>query len=128
MQKQDTLIKRLEVKLSVEPDELLKEQVKVQSIELENKRKLLSQLLNEREELKRKLADNNRPYIPINQERASIDVLLDITNSIDFKRPNSYMSIDSSSTCSTTGRGTPPLTNPPKHPLPPLPPKQKTLN
>lgn len=100
VKKQDELITKLETKIRNESsDELLKEQVQVQRIELDNKRELLSQLLNEREDLLRR----------VNRRRSSIDM---IQNDL---RPNSFSSISSS------GRGTPPLTAPPKQPLPPLP-------
>lgn len=100
VKKQDELITKLETKIRNEStDELLKEQVQVQRIELDNKRELLSQLLNEREDLLRR----------VNRRRSSIDI---IQNDL---RPNSYSSISSS------GRGTPPLTAPPRQPLPPLP-------
>lgn len=100
VKKQDELITKLETKIRNESsDELLKEQVQVQRIELDNKRELLSQLLNEREDLLRR----------VTRRRSSIDL---IQNDV---RPSSYSSVSSS------GRGTPPLTAPPKQPLPPLP-------
>ncbi|GAA5801295.1 hypothetical protein EDC94DRAFT_609283 [Helicostylum pulchrum] len=108
VKKQDELISKLEVKLSVESnDELLLEQVQLQKIELDNKRELLSQLLNEREDLLRRINTSNH-------RRSSIDMISNIMIS-NNNRPDSYSSISSS------GRGTPPLTAPPRQPLPPLP-------
>ncbi|KAG0746342.1 hypothetical protein G6F57_008641 [Rhizopus arrhizus] len=106
VEKQDELISKLEHKLKDNADQLLlKEQVEVQRIELENKRELLSQLLNEREELLRRIND---------KRRSSIEMLTD--KIVNLNR-NSSSSLSSSS-----GRGSsPPLTAPPKHPLPPLP-------
>lgn len=117
VQKQDELITKLETKLqttSENSDELLKEQVEVQRVELENKRELLAQLLNEREDLLRRLNSNN----PRNSSlrKSSIELIPQMT-----QRPTSYSSIASSS--GGQGRGSPPLTAPPKQPLPPLPPK-----
>ncbi|GAN03144.1 hypothetical protein MAM1_0034c02595 [Mucor ambiguus] len=112
VKKQDELITKLETKIKEipeNPDELLKEQVEVQRVELENKRELLAQLLNEREDLLRRLNSNQRNSI---LRRSSIELLTNIINN----RPASYSSVASSS-----GRGTPPLTAPPKQPLPPLP-------
>jgi predicted transcriptional regulator len=110
--KQDELITKLETKLRQNPDELLKEQVEVQRVELENKRELLAQLLNEREDLLRRLNSSN----PRNSSlrRSSIELISNMT-----QRPTSYSSIASSS--GGQGRGSPPLTAPPKQPLPPLP-------
>ncbi|KAG2236386.1 hypothetical protein BDF21DRAFT_431052 [Thamnidium elegans] len=108
VKKQDELITKLEIKLSIESsDELLQEQVQLQKIELDNKRELLSQLLNEREDLLRRINTSNH-------RRSSIDMISNIMIS-NNKRPDSYSSISSS------GRGTPPLTAPPRQPLPPLP-------
>ncbi|EIE91810.1 hypothetical protein G6F46_001774 [Rhizopus delemar] len=105
VEKQDELISKLEYKLKDNADQLLlKEQVEVQRIELENKRELLSQLLNEREELLRRIND---------KRRSSIEMLTD--KIVNLNR-------NSSSSLSSSGRGSsPPLTAPPKHPLPPLP-------
>ncbi|CAO3629284.1 unnamed protein product [Mucor hiemalis] len=112
VKKQDELITKLENKVRAaevsSEDELLKEQVQVQRVELENKRELLAQLLNEREDLLRRLNSNQRK-----SRRSSIEL---ISHMLKDNRPNSYSSI-------TSGRGTPPLTAPPKQPLPPLPPK-----
>ncbi|KAL9538521.1 hypothetical protein MBANPS3_010868 [Mucor bainieri] len=114
VKKQDELITKLETKIketpAESPDELLKEQVEVQRVELENKRELLAQLLNEREDLLRRLNSNQRNSL---LRRSSIELL---TNIINNNRPASFSSVASSS-----GRGTPPLTAPPKQPLPPLP-------
>lgn len=90
VKKQDELISKLEEKLEYTSEELLKEQVQVQSIELDNKRELLAQLLNEREELIHRL----------NQ----------------YNPRNSFRKISLESLKTTP----PPLTAPPKHPLPPL--------
>ncbi|KAF1807488.1 hypothetical protein V8B55DRAFT_1466194 [Mucor lusitanicus] len=112
VKKQDELITKLEAKIKEipeNPDALLKEQVEVQRVELENKRELLAQLLNEREDLLRRLNSNQRNSV---LRRSSIELLTNIINN----RPASYSSVASSS-----GRGTPPLTAPPKQPLPPLP-------
>ncbi|KAK4517201.1 uncharacterized protein ATC70_000533 [Mucor velutinosus] len=112
VKKQDELITKLETKIKEvpeNPDELLKEQVEVQRVELENKRELLAQLLNEREDLLRRLNSNQRNSV---LRRSSIELLTNIINN----RPASFSSVASSS-----GRGTPPLTAPPKQPLPPLP-------
>lgn len=114
VKKQDELITKLENKVKAAEsststagdDELLKEQVEVQRVELENKRELLAQLLNEREDLLRRLNSNQRK-----SRRSSIEL---ISNILKDDRPASYCSISS-------GRGTPPLTAPPKQPLPPLP-------
>ncbi|GAA5809066.1 hypothetical protein MFLAVUS_002469 [Mucor flavus] len=108
VKKQDELISKLETKLSIESnDELLLEQVQLQKIELDNKRELLSQLLNEREDLLRRINTSNH-------RRSSIDMISNIMTS-NNNRPDSYSSVSSS------GRGTPPLTAPPRQPLPPLP-------
>lgn len=112
VKKQDELITKLETKINTTPedsDELLKEQVEVQRVELENKRELLAQLLNEREDLLRRLNSNQRNSI---LRRSSIELLTNVINN----RPASFSSVGSSSS-----RGTPPLTAPPKQPLPPLP-------
>jgi len=112
VKKQDELITKLEAKIKdtpENPDELLKEQVEVQRVELENKRELLAQLLNEREDLLRRLNSNQRNSI---LRRSSIELLTNVISN----RPASFSSVASSS-----GRGTPPLTAPPKQPLPPLP-------
>lgn len=116
VKKQDELITKLENKVKAAEssstaaaagdDELLKEQVEVQRVELENKRELLAQLLNEREDLLRRLNSNQRK-----SRRSSIEL---ISHMLKDNRPASYCSISS-------GRGTPPLTAPPKQPLPPLP-------
>ncbi|KAI8080122.1 uncharacterized protein B0P05DRAFT_469485, partial [Gilbertella persicaria] len=111
--KQDELITKLEQKLDGQPaDELLKEQVEVQRIELDNKRELLTQLLNEREDLLKRLNSQKR--------RSSIEFISHMLqdDSVHNNHRNSYSSTSSKS----SGRGTPPLTAPPKQPLPPLPP------
>ncbi|CEP12976.1 hypothetical protein [Parasitella parasitica] len=110
VKKQDELITKLEAKIKANSDELLKEQVEVQQIELDNKRELLTQLLNEREDLLRRLNSNQRNSL---LRRSSIDLLTNVIKN----RPASY----TSSITSSSGRGTPPLTAPPKQPLPPLP-------
>lgn len=115
VKKQDELILKLE-QTTTPKDELLKEQVELQKIELDNKRELLSQLLNEREELLKKI--NTSSSQGNFRKSFIIDNLVVIERKAD--RPNSYSSM-SSSTSSLTGRGTPPLTKPPKQPLPPLP-------
>lgn len=115
VKKQDELISKLEQKISTETsEELLKEQVEVQRIELENKRELLAQLLNEREDLLKRLNSSNSPRNSL--RKSSLEFLLSTNNSRNSLRPTSFSSIHSSS-----GRGTPPLTAPPKQPLPPLP-------
>ncbi|KAI8645099.1 hypothetical protein BD408DRAFT_412241 [Parasitella parasitica] len=110
VRKQDELITKLEAKIKATSDELLKEQVEVQRIELDNKRELLTQLLNEREDLLRRLNSNQRNSV---LRRSSIDLLTNVIKN----RPASFTSTITSS----SGRGTPPLTAPPKQPLPPLP-------
>ncbi|KAI9278020.1 hypothetical protein BY458DRAFT_554036 [Sporodiniella umbellata] len=102
VEKQDELIKRLEIKNKENTDHLLlKEQMEVQRIELESKRELLSQLQNEREKWIREYHQYKR--------RSSIEMLTD--KIAQLSRPSSISS----------GRGSPPLTAPPRHPLPPLP-------
>lgn len=97
IQKQDELITTLENKL--QNQSLLKEQVELQTIELENKRELLSQLLNGRDDLLKK-------------KRSSSTLS---TSSSSQGHSNRHSSLSS-------GRRTPtPLTAPPKQPLPPLP-------
>ncbi|KAI9481105.1 MAG: hypothetical protein EXX96DRAFT_203619 [Benjaminiella poitrasii] len=131
IKKQDELISKMELKMkeNVSDNEemlIIKEQVEVQRIELENKRELLSQLLNEREDLQRKLNNTNKrsSYTPL--RKSSMEHMFNKMNNqrssnnsshgniTTTARPNSFSSISS-------GRGTPPLTAPPKQPLPPLP-------
>ncbi|KAI8387034.1 hypothetical protein BD560DRAFT_383548 [Blakeslea trispora] len=107
--KQDELITKLEHKLEESSDELLKEQVEVQRIELENKRELLSQLLNEREDLLRRLNSQKR--------RSSMELISNMLQPDTISYSNSHRN----SCSSASSRGTPPLTAPPKQPLPPLP-------
>lgn len=99
IQKQDELITTLENKL--QNQSLLKEQVELQTIELENKRELLSQLLNGRDDLFKK--------------KRSSSTLSTSSSSSSQGHSNRHSSLSS-------GRRTPtPLTAPPKQPLPPLP-------
>ncbi|KAI8888110.1 hypothetical protein K501DRAFT_283016 [Backusella circina FSU 941] len=102
VQKQDELISKLEVNLTSDSDTLLlREQVDLQKMELENKRQLLAQLVKEREELLYRLKRySNR------------------TSSIGGERPSSLVSISSRS---SSLRGSLPPTAPPRQPLPPLP-------
>ncbi|KAI8378205.1 hypothetical protein EDC96DRAFT_493936 [Choanephora cucurbitarum] len=111
--KQDELITKLEQKLEESSDELLKEQVEVQRIELENKRELLAQLLNEREDLLRRLNSRKR--------RSSIELISNMLQSDIVINTNNHRNSCSSSSSKISNRGTPPLTAPPKQPLPPLP-------
>ncbi|KAG1445984.1 hypothetical protein G6F56_009724 [Rhizopus delemar] len=101
IEKQDQLIQKLEIKTRDNGDQLLlKEQVEVQQRELESKRELVIQLTNERKKL---LANHKR--------RSSIEMLTDKIAHLN-NRPSSI---------SSNGRGSPPLTAPPRQPLPPLP-------
>lgn len=112
VKKQDELITKLEDKVqsaAENSEELLKEQVQVQRIELDNKRELLAQLLKEREDLMKRLSSPRNSL-----RKSSLEFFPTFTrNSL---RPSSYSSVTS-----TSGRDTPPLTAPPKQPLPPLP-------
>ncbi|KAI8982546.1 hypothetical protein BDB01DRAFT_835987 [Pilobolus umbonatus] len=109
VKKQDELIMKLEHKLTTETDQLLKEQVDLQAIELEDKRELLNQLLNEREDLLRRLSSHKR----LSARRSSIDLLSDMVS--QQTRPASLYSMTS------IGRLSLPTTAPPNHPLPPAP-------
>ncbi|KAI7905619.1 uncharacterized protein BX663DRAFT_484110 [Cokeromyces recurvatus] len=121
IQKQDELISKMEFKNISDNEEMLliKEQVEIQRIELENKRELLSQLLYEREDLLKKL-NRRSSYTPL--RKSSMEHMFNRINSQRISnngssitgRPTSYSSISS-------GKGSPPLTAPPKQPLPPLP-------
>ncbi|KAI7854911.1 hypothetical protein BDC45DRAFT_507200 [Circinella umbellata] len=155
--KQDQLIASLEVKacpkeMKVDDDSnncsnnqhLLLEQVELQRIELEDKRGLLTRLLDEREELLRQVmshsSNKSLPTTGIRSRsasvRSSIDVLSEMskTNPIANPATKHPLSRASSSSLLQTsprsslgshahGRSTPPPTGPPKNPLPPLPPR-----
>ncbi|ORZ04490.1 hypothetical protein BCR42DRAFT_429173 [Absidia repens] len=126
VQKQEELIHELEgqqqqqqqqpVRDNEDENALLHQQVELQQIELESKRDLLTQLLNER--------NNSKPSF-----RSSIDLLADMakdnTNPTTPlpKSPGSIRSLNKYyHQARDTGRSTPPPFAPPRTPLPPLPP------
>jgi hypothetical protein len=104
VKKQDELIFKLEESKLTTP--LLKEQVEVQKFELDNKRELLSQLLNERQDLLNRL-----------NYRKSLILLEDFDS--NSNRPTSYSSVNSAG--NNRVGSPPPLTASPKQPLPSLP-------
>ncbi|KAI9261386.1 hypothetical protein BDA99DRAFT_581667 [Phascolomyces articulosus] len=161
--KQDQLIASLESKLcsdeySSKKDNnnshlLLQEQVELQRIELEDKRGLLTRLLDEREELLRQVMNNNcNKPLPSGVRsrsasvRSSIDVLSEMSkesrhplsraSSSSLRQQHNQQqlqqqssprsSMGSQATSTLLGRSTPPPTAPPKDPLPPLPPRSSS--
>ncbi|KAI7861792.1 hypothetical protein BDF14DRAFT_250685 [Spinellus fusiger] len=116
-------------------ENLLREQVELQRIEIEDKREMLSHLLNERESFL-KLNHQPRP----SSSRSSIDVLAEIARPNLFLRNNSSQSslLDANSSSSSLHRPTTPqgmrptsrssyqsrhrpMTPPPRQPPPPVP-------
>ncbi|KAI9305524.1 hypothetical protein BJ944DRAFT_265073 [Cunninghamella echinulata] len=105
---------------------LLREQVELQRIELESKRDLLTQLLNEREELLKKVNGANQQSTTPGRShqqrrsashRSSIDVLAELAKT---NIPTSASSLSLRS-LPDNGRSTPPPFAAPRTPLPPLP-------
>lgn len=149
VRKQDKLIAALESQLSSTQRSndqlLLQEQMELQRIELEDKRALLARLLDEREDLlKRTTTTTSPPCKTPNRSRSasvrsSIDILSEMSRTDSTGHPLSRASCSSlrqqqqqqqqqlastRSSLSTSlhlGRSTPPLTAPPRDPLPPLP-------
>lgn len=143
--KQDKLIAALESQLcsTQRSDDqlLLQEQMELQRIELEDKRALLARLLDEREDLLKRTT--SPPCKTPNRSRSasvrsSIDILSEMSRTDSIGHPLSRASCSSlrqqqqqqqhlastRSSLSTSlhlGRSTPPLTAPPRDPLPPLP-------
>ncbi|CAO3601458.1 unnamed protein product [Absidia cylindrospora] len=115
VKKQEELIHHLEQQppgpIRVDDEHaLLHQQVELQQIELESKRDLLTQLLNER--------NHSKPSF-----RSSIDLLADMAKDNTTALPKSPGSIRSlNKYYHQTGRSTPPPFAPPRTPLPPLPP------
>ncbi|CAO3616766.1 unnamed protein product [Cunninghamella blakesleeana] len=111
---------------------LLRQQVELQRIELESKRDLLTQLLNEREGLLKKINgpnNNNNQSSTTRSEksnrrspslRSSIDILAELAKTNSMKIPSSSSSLSLRS-LPDTGRSTPPPFAAPRTPLPPLP-------
>ncbi|KAG2221079.1 hypothetical protein INT45_009737 [Circinella minor] len=160
--KQDQLIASLEIKaypkeMKDEDDSnnnnnnnnqhLLLEQVELQRIELEDKRGLLTRLLDEREELLRQVMNHNsNKSLPMNgirsrsaSVRSSIDVLSEMSKDNPIANPATKHPLSRASSSSLLqisprsslgshvhGRSTPPPTGPPKNPLPPLPPRSSS--
>ncbi|KAG0164562.1 hypothetical protein DFQ28_010196 [Apophysomyces sp. BC1034] len=109
-------------------EELLREQVELQRIELEDKRELLTQLLNERENLLHVVqVDNTKPKMNRSSARSSIDFLAELTKSdlhlasSSPTRSYSGRTPRSSYGSQCRGRSTPPPSAPPRDPLPPVP-------
>ncbi|KAI9314318.1 hypothetical protein BX666DRAFT_2029841 [Dichotomocladium elegans] len=130
IEKQNHLIHILEEKLGAveyKKDQfLLQEQIELQQIELEDKRALLGRLLDEREEI---LQHHHQRINPNRSRSASVRSSIDILSEMSKTESNSKYSLSRTSSsslqhsihCSTHGRSTPPLTAPPRDPLPPLP-------
>lgn len=155
VRKQDKLIAALESQLSskqrTDDQLLLQEQMELQRIELEDKRALLARLLDEREDLlKRTSTTTSPPCKTPNRSRSasvrsSIDILSEMSRTDSTGHPLSRASCSSlrqqqqqqqqqlastRSSLSTSlhlGRSTPPLTAPPRDPLPPLPARSSVL-
>ncbi|KAF7722259.1 hypothetical protein EC973_003510 [Apophysomyces ossiformis] len=109
-------------------EELLREQVELQRIELEDKRELLTQLLNERETLLNVAqADYVKPKTNRSSARSSIDFLAELTKSDLHLASNSPTRSYTGQTPRSSygsqcrGRATPPPSAPPRDPLPPVP-------
>lgn len=103
--------------------DLLHQQVELQQIELESKRELLTQLLNERDDLLKRTNKTSKRQSQRRSPsfRSSIDVLAELAKTDSVPRsPGSLRSFGSQQQ-RDTGRSTPPLFAPPKTPLPPVP-------
>ncbi|KAI8367606.1 uncharacterized protein BYT42DRAFT_549626 [Radiomyces spectabilis] len=112
-----------------EHDSLLKDEVELQRIELENKRELLTQLLNEREDLLRKVAQHeDASSLSISRQARSASIRSSIDVLAEFAKGPVATTDKTGSPASPpyharprSGRGTPPPTAPPRDPLPPVP-------
>ncbi|KAI9252749.1 hypothetical protein EDC94DRAFT_620546 [Helicostylum pulchrum] len=98
-------------------DELLNVLVDLQSVELIEKKKILTELTEERKELLKKIEvlskrQTTHSLLTARRQidRSSIDMLAQMTSRSDFKRQSKHMRPIS-----------PPLTPPPKNPIPPTP-------
>ncbi|SAL95883.1 hypothetical protein [Absidia glauca] len=108
--------------------DLLHQQVELQQIELESKRELLTQLLNERDDLLKKSNKTSKQQSQRRSPsfRSSIDVLAELARTDGVPRsPGSLRSFGSQHQLyqqqRDTGRSTPPPFAPPRTPLPPVP-------
>ncbi|KAI7885226.1 hypothetical protein K492DRAFT_234211 [Lichtheimia hyalospora FSU 10163] len=145
VRKQDKLIAALESQLDSTQRSndqlLLQEQMELQRIELEDKRALLARLLDEREDLLKRTTSSSCKT-PNRSRSASVRSSIDILS--EMSRTDSTGNLLSRASCSSLrqqqqqqqqlastrsslstslhlGRSTPPLTAPPRDPLPPLP-------
>lgn len=116
--------------------DLIKALVDLQSRELDDKKKLLVNLLDEREELLQKIDGLSSPTSTVihkqklsnHQDRSSIDLLAQLAKSDLVYKEKSNRSTVSSSSSVLFYSSPPPLSPPPTFPLPPTPKRRESSN